>query len=273
MTLKDSEILEKLHKFNMRYWCTKYNFCLAVEKEGEITLYERLSQPCWGELRTHYDDIPKPGDLKKPFPEGTPVAIAIPFSSAHSESFFEFVTNKEISPWRKALGEKGVDFTFDKKQKKGFVLTDTKIDPSVFVQMLMMITHTEYIQRPFEYLLEKGVDPKLACLIVTHIGGREETSSSYDWNSRPETSYYFIQKTDLARWRDNNPCDITSKINKGRKTFYSRAAYNRKEIQNVWFSDEAVNLAKELNLQEGVFLTDEELFELIPKMEKLITKA
>jgi hypothetical protein len=263
MTLTDKTIISEMHKFNST--AKRIAFSIAVETEAGIEVHRRQNQPCWGELRTHYKDIRKPSDLHSPFPDGVPVGIGISLRGTYDQDILSFLLGRN-SPYNKCFGENGLDFTMSGNEIKGFVLTDTKIDPTPFVHMLINF-HNNHISKEY---LDAGIPEKIAFLLPIHLPGG--MVRAYDMGE----AYNFARKTDFKRWWNSNPRDLTTgKCHNGeRNTFYTRAAYNRVENNEIWTGPNAVPLAKLLKEKKfpvGVTLDVKTMKnDVLPLIEELI---
>src|SRR5690606_21187507 len=123
-------------------------FNLLVQRDDTIVHVNYSSQPCYGELRpygkTHPEMLPehqrgvsKPGDLHSPFPEGTPIAVAVPFfNKVNGVTIEEYnriinlVLDPGLSPWRDAL--KDLEVLKNKEGRiAGIIIKDTHVDSTV----------------------------------------------------------------------------------------------------------------------------------------------
>ena len=109
----------------------------------------RENQPCYGELRKYEKTHPgectqpanaKPGDLRSPFPAGTPTMLEVPFfTSTYGASTPSEATDKLFlaffgvtSPWLAGFGE--VEFVKGSKDHiEGIRIPDLTIDATVTV--------------------------------------------------------------------------------------------------------------------------------------------
>jgi hypothetical protein len=227
-TLTDKGIIAKMHEFNLN--ADDMAFSIAVQTDDGIELHERENQ-----LSTHYKDINKPGDLNDPFPKGKPIGIGISLREGYDQDVLSFLLGKD-SPYKKSFGETGLEFTMYGNEIGGFVLTDTKIDPTPFVHMLINLRSGSLPKN----LLDAGIPEKITYLIPIHIPNN--TITQYDFGD----PYHFTRRTDYKRWWNADPIDMTTdKCKNGKKnTFYERAAYNRTQNNEIWAGENAVPLVK-----------------------------
>ncbi len=212
------------------------SFLIIVHQDNTIGHFSRIDQPCWGELRTHYNDIDKPGDLHHPFPKGTPIALAVRYSLDHSLPFTKWLIQK--SPWSSLFTDEVEFYPKNSAISTGIIFKDTKFDPTLLVSFLKNAhddySHQTYLDLSdnnyhFAYLLQKCV-----CLHSTN------QFYIYKPSSYP---YSLSHKVDLKRWFNNKPRNITI----DHPTFYKRGAYNRVDLANIFCSK---------NPSENQFLTD-----------------
>lgn len=215
--------IQHLYEFGKRKGMSRYNYAfLMLEEDGTYTLVERLSMPCWGAMReygcgTRPDDY-WPDDLKEPrhiFPKtGNPVAISFQFWNIYlyiaenkekwNKFLTEFVFNVEISPWVKCLND--FELIINDDLITGVLIKDTKVDPTVIVNMMKYGGRTErYIKW---------------CDMVK--GGKH-----------PLTSFLYLMRgvwprVVLERYFNADPFDYTG------GTFYDRYSYNRPSVEKIF---------------------------------------
>lgn len=268
---EETDVLEKLH------WANKHLegicFALAMRNEdGNIQIYERENQPCYGELRkyksTHGDeatqDENRPGDLTKPFPKGKPEALAIRFDgwdkirlTDEGVEFFDYLLS-DRSPFVRGFGGTGnIEWT---PNREGIVLLDLEIDPTVLVNMLK---HIQYNSREwgsvdykrFSNYKKAGmseVQAFCATYTVSHQYGR--LSVAYD--------YIYPTFADLDRIVAQDPYDLTG------GTLANRFDYSRRRLHEIFYSEkDGVNVFKEISRKVGAkpygklaTMTEEEFF-------------
>lgn len=235
-----NEAISQLHKINHgRDLGINFSLAMLDNNTELINLYRRKGQPCYGELRkyksTHGDDCTqpnnhKPSDLHSPFPDGTPLAIAARFPQIPEQDLLEFLFSNE-SPWRKGFkDEKNIEWTLQDGKKIGFVLTETDIDPTVFVNLLNTIKsicfYPGMISTKFKFceLVEKGLSPKEAIMLIMTIN----ISCLPVLGQAGSIGYYFPIHLDVKRFMDSNPRDLTG------GSFQDRYDYNRTYLQNIF---------------------------------------
>ncbi len=222
-TLTNKDIIEEMNQ-----WLETANgisFCICIRNpESEHFIYKRQDQPCWGELRTHYDDLRKPSDLYYPFPYGTPVGIGINSNASYDwgfhdkEAFTEWInwSTSSFSPWTSG-------FKSPKILGTNLIICNTHIDPTVMVNMLLQLTHkSETIRHWYKLVTKWNFDPKDAFLLAY---GIYNLSGDGSLSPIPHLSntYSFWNSVDLRRWYNKNPRQLTEE----NKTLYQRGAYER----------------------------------------------
>lgn len=254
-------------------------FNLIVQRGDDFIYVDYSSQPCYGELRpygkTHPDmqpehqrSVSKPGDLHSPFPDGTPVAVAVPFfnkvEGVNTEDYnriLNLVLDPGLSPWREALH----DFEVLKNAEgriAGIIIKDTNIDSTVMVNMFMVLRGGSWghFYKTLTTLLKKfpDEDPYLLLAAATQFG---PTWESKNWAVNASFAYYLSPALNVKNFLSGR---FNEKITGG--TFRDRFAYNRPDLHNV-FGENAqtwTKLALE-NLGKTTFTEDE-----YPKFIELI---
>lgn len=224
-TVTDQKLIDKLHNFNITYG--KHNeisFCLLMQKEdGTTKFYERKDQPCWGELRSYNykaDGYSKPSDLHHPFPKGTPIGLAcVNFcSNPLWNQYFEWLFS-EASPWGKCLNNPIITYRDD--IPVGVVFTNTKFDPTVMAQALLLSKNVSHISDWNKYTSD-NIHPLVAFLLCQQFPGR--TTTAYG------DSYSFALKIDPWRLWNARPHNLTPH----KKSFYDRGNYNRPRVHSIF---------------------------------------
>lgn len=237
-------------------------FTLVMREEGELKKYDRIAQPCYGELRTYHKTHPdysdpqphdeyRPNDLHAPFPAGTPEILGVPFYSfdyrydskaggvytyclkKKNERFVAFTRYlfSSDSPWAKGLGS-DIEIVEDDNYLYGVILYDTEFDPTVLVNLLNNF-------RAFQFafvnqILEVSDDHLVSAMILTNLSN---VNNPYPPVPDPEitrivqhnsTEYYNPTVLDIRRFVEKNPNDLTG------GTFRNRFAYNRKILHNIF---------------------------------------
>lgn len=232
---------------------TGINFALLMEHEvdgrGHVNSYTKLldhsihtrwNQPCYGELRkykeTHPDDCTqpsnkKPTDLWHPFPAGKPVAVGTRYNPMYlCDDYMRAIFNAETSPWRAGIGSP--EFVFDEGKIVGVLMKDTKVDPTVMVNLFNVVKSSSNSggQRTFKKLLDFGFSQNEALLVVTLTEG----TGLYDLNGDLSkclfgpSNYYTSNQFGVQKFLDAQPDDLS-----GGK-FEDRVDYNRTALQDIF---------------------------------------
>lgn len=226
----------------------KLIFNLLMQRGDDIIHVEYTQQPCYGELRpyakTHPDMLPehqrkvqKPGDLHSPFPDGTPVAVAVPFynqpngvTTEQYNRIVNLVLDPGLSPWREALK----DFEVLKNEDgriAGIIIKDTNIDSTVMVNLFMTLRGASWgsFYKVLTNLLEKfpEEDPYLLLAAATQYGPSWDSGQKNMVNA--SFAYYISPALNVKNFlRGEFGKDITG------GTFRDRYAYNRPDLHNVF---------------------------------------
>lgn len=271
VSVKESEMISALHAKNQTM--TGICFTLAMRGEdGEVTLHERINQPCYGELRKYksiHDDATqpeyRPGDLRHPFPSGTPEALAIGLPDWHygeydansgkvipknfvseNQKFFDFILS-DRSPFVRGFGgEKNIEWS---EGQKGFVLLSLDIDPTVLVNLLKFFQSYPKIGEgtTFCTYLDDGLS-EIEAFVASYccnFGVGIYANKKYTIGLAPVNTYVFPQKADLQRILDQNPVDLTG------GTLRNRFDYSRKSLHEVFYSKTGVNFFEEISKTTG----------------------
>lgn len=265
-TLTDSNIIQQLTDFNTKYYNGRYNFCIVTETEEGIKTHQRLNQPCWGELRTHYKDIYKPGDLHAPFPEGTPLGISAPFYSSISQEsisqeWFKFITGPD-SPWKSLFHGETACCVPSYHPKSGNItgclLLNTHVDPTFFVHMLLWSRDPMIKEKDYSVFLSWNIKP-LTSLILSLLLYRLNNNLCKMPVNYGNSEYYITKKLNLARMFNSQPHILTQ----DNLDFYNRGPYNRRDIQNVFKGTFSLNFPADKS-----FTKEEILSTIVPLIEE-----
>ena len=127
--------------------------------------------------------------------------------------FIEFIFDKNISPWRKALNDVAL-LKNDDGMYWGCVFKDTNIDPNVMVGLLRTNVVNPQLAKNWANMMEQnpGIDPRVAYLKVN-------TADYYNMAGRiiPDA------------WFNGNVVNISSG-----EGFYNRESYNRPDISYLF---------------------------------------
>lgn len=226
-----------------------YDYSILIDNGGKLEVHDRVNLPCYGELRPYakgsasngpYEPelmpeeqrkVHKPGDLYYPFPKGNPIAVAVPFISNVPDSddwdniMTDVVLNPELSPWRKALT--GYEVIRNKKNRvAGIVITDTKINPTIMVNMFRNIHRKiTYCIPLYKTFIEKFKLQKLEAFILANMGMLNSGQFSF---VQDEDYQMFGPKPNFKRILNGDPIDRTN------GTFFDRYAYDRPKQDHQW---------------------------------------
>lgn len=267
----EKDVIRQLHEFNeeraegisfaiaMRQLSgPAYDYDTGDTDVGEIRVYERVQQPCYGELRkykeTHGDGCTKPeskrpSDLFWPFPFGTPEALAIGLpewrGAKGHRPMFDYLFSNE-SPFRTGfISAENIEWS---KGSAGLVLLDTEFDPTVLINLL------KYLQDRrgengvrFAKYVKLGLLPLEAFVLDYSVN-----YSEWEGRMKQNDPYIFPVALDLQGVINQKPNALTG------GTFKDRFDYDRKRMHEVFYLPEAkggVNFIKSIceNLGEGPY--------------------
>ena len=204
------------------------------DKFGTIGVYPRDSQPCQGgEMRkyeNHFDGTElhgslcteekvKPGDLFAPFPSGIPVFVGrqIECPLKNIKEFFG-----EGSIYGDLLGHKNFHFNAEGDTCRGFITTDTKVNPTVLVNAFQMVTRAR--SSPSDTLAGYPFDVRFLLDIFTLMSG-----DKLRYWRQPGEGYHFTYALDLERFVLRNPNDYHDG-----KTLFDGQDYNRTNVHKLF---------------------------------------
>lgn len=233
---------------------TSTNHSLLMQQDNDrFVLYERVNQPCYGEMRTYnhnvdFEDSPrrkdrKPGDLHDPFPAGNPIWVGVRVL-ARDMRFVGPCFDPAISPWRRLLPMMQPRTNPEGTALQAVVLTDTKVPPTPFIEFLMKLRGFPTVTPPSRL----SDTPKLDELFPGH------KFTTYVWATsiaRPMAEYDYaihkmkpVQKVFVTTFSGGYDlaasCSLPAMANghlfdldEGR-TFYERQPYNRPQLAAVF---------------------------------------
>lgn len=215
------EGLAHLRKFAGTVGIYRNAASLLMEEDGLYYVYDCPSEPCYGFLRTYgkgstRPNDPRPGDLPRDFPDGTPVALAVPFPQIKdhttTKEYWDMYFSGFLSPYREAL--KQAELIDNDIQYLGIVFLDTDVDSSVLIQFLRV---TRYATSENYYKLKTVLpDEKPEDLF--------KISLCISSNGTPRAPH-----APLKKYLDGEFLpDVTG------GTFRNRYAYNRPEIDYIF---------------------------------------
>lgn len=243
---KDAKTLEELRKITPKL--SGLSYCIVVRNEkDEIEIHRREDQPCiGGEHRkykaSHGDDCTRPqdyrpGDLRNPFPKGTPVALSYNRKIPNeAKELIEFILSDE-SPWIRGFkSAKHIEFIPSKSGGyvyDGWILKTAKIDPTVWISCLKFIQQASYVA--FNDLQNRGMSKKeaITCMTLMNLHSHIPTHKA---QMGPPNSYTMNINSSVERVFKGESRDITG------GTLSDRYDYNRPDLANV-FTDEKTDKA------------------------------
>ena len=238
------EGLAHLRAFSIRPGLAGYNYALLMMKDdGSYHLVERLGMPCFGALREYNcgtrPNDPWPYDLRDPrhiFPkEGSLVAVCVQFKrngysgvEAWNSWIEDFAFNVAVSPWKSVLN----GFELYKMEKDGayggVVLTDTDVDPTVFVNLLRVCGRAGSEANWFKFMNEhKGVDPRVA-FVKTYA-----------------SSYSLKLQYNLKALFTGQPFNFSDGV-----SLRDRGSYNRPDNEKIFLGNEPGVVGSQLSIDE-----------------------
>lgn len=220
---------DKLKDFVLTRRERPWVWAVVTSLDGEEKFSERTAEPCYGGLH-NYDEYgySKPGDLHYPFPKGFVLGLGVSWNTKDREEpscqeFLSYLISPE-SPWRSVT--QYIEPVYERDLLRGFILTETKVDPTPLVQMLLVSKlYRGNKPRFFSELIQKGVQKDDALLFA--LGLNAYTASIYS----DSQDYYQHPKVDLGRWREGRPREISN------GTFYEGFTYNRRYVAEIWLPD------------------------------------
>lgn len=206
--------------------------------EGE---FSRQNQPCYGELRkyesTHKGECTqpanaKPGDLRSPFPDGTPTALLVPFTrlknkaacNADTDAILEAMFSKE-SPWYSGFN----DVTFFKNEHghlHGVVIDNVDLDATVMVNCFKQLQGmlALNVAKDFVDLCNEGLTPNEALAALMLNGSAVSMGIGYTDGYKSPTSF------SAKRFFNRTPNDLTGGF------FRDRIDYNRTDMHKPFYA-------------------------------------
>jgi hypothetical protein len=219
-----TEMYSVMEKFNLDPHGISY--CLGMALDGNLTVHQRLMQPCYGEMRPYTTDESKPTDLYWPFPDGIPAAVSVNLWG-HDNDLVEWFLLGETSPWRSLWKDRMIVTHKPNGKISGMILTDTMFDPTFLVQGLITLRTMHYSAQYINIWKKQGVDPFYSlCLQTTgSVGG---TFTSFKMNG---LNYAMPATVNFNRLKNSNP-DLPEGF-----YFANRAAYRRVGLEDIWWDE------------------------------------
>lgn len=210
-----------------------------IEDDGSLSIYERLDQPCYGELRSYGPDDLRPDDLTSPFPEtGAPTYLGIPFVNPTAK---DRDTHNRIvktlfgtdTTYRRGLSSDGFILVEDEEGWiSGLIQLSGNFDPTVLVAGLIYLRNIirsetfPIFREHFPY-----VPDQLLVLLAAHTG----YYPSHGFIRPKLKKYYVTEYMDLKRFVSGDTLDITG------GTWGDRYDYNRTDLHTI-FGDTGTSL-------------------------------
>jgi hypothetical protein len=221
------------------------SFAFLMQDGDKLEYVARMSQPCYGEMRPYGEgtlpanaaDISKPRDLHWPFPDGNPLAVALPLVGQYSKdtskpeihnAFIEAAIGP-LSPWRNACRDV-ITVSNDNGLITGLIFQDTHVEPTVLVSLFMNLRRSStYAGESFaEFKKIDGITEQEAFVMAWYA----KVLPASDWRTEGVYSvgndYYLSSRADVRRLFDGNPLDLTG------GTLFDRYAYDRPELGNIF---------------------------------------
>lgn len=229
---------------------------IITDVNGKLLVNNRKGEPCYGFLRKYKErsdrpNDPRPGDLPRDFPEGTPVAVGIPLNEygvlswEKNKEFLSFLYG-EKSPYAKLFKDTEIIVVND--EVKGYVFKDLEFDSNLFAYFLkysrgVLISWCNI----FKICKETGIfKSDEECAIYVLCGG---STNGINFAFVKDLSYFvkgnvkyptgtFKSGADYARpliermFSLDNHLILTEKY----RSFLNRdnLALNKRNIENVW---------------------------------------
>lgn len=223
------------------------NFALGMRRDnGKVRVFKRTGQPCQGgEMRkyesTHPGDCtrpndPRPGDLRMPFPLGTPEAVAIHFNMPKTKIYglkpptsewSEFLTALygPNSPYQPGTGSPWcVEFLIENDIPQGMILLDTEVDPTVFVNSLQFLNTMKGMYSVFSKYRAAGFT-EAESLLIMMLSNNDPSQAGFFAKT---FEYYFPTNASIRRILEGKPHDLSG------GTLRDRFDYNRPQVQSLF---------------------------------------
>lgn len=241
------------------------NFALAMRNEaGEIKVYPRENQPCQGgEMRKYGESHPgdctrpndrRPTDLRKPFPDGIPEAVAVNLLAgwtSPSDKLDVLIKGlySDDSPYQRGFGSAtDVEYVMKNDHIHGLIFWNTEVDPTVFVNSLQFLNTFKGQPETYVDLVEAGLTTTeaIACMVMCNI-------HPFKQGIGPASTYYFTASPSIWRLLEKKPHDLSG------GTLRDRFDYNRPKVQALFSAGEgehSISWPKALK-EQGLQLNEE----------------
>lgn len=237
---KDEKILEELRNITPKLSGGR-SYCIVTRNADDtIEIHRRENQPCIGGEHRKYEkshpgdctrpNDPRPGDLRQPFPKGTPVALSYNWPIATNlKEFFEYVLSNE-SPWIKGFGgKKYIEFipsTIKGYVYSGWIVKTAKIDPTVWINCLKYLQGAFKRNSFWKELIQRGMNKKEA-LVATILLSNTAIPPSVN-GLIPSGDYTMSLAGSIKRIMEQDPVDLTG------GTLRDRYDYNRPDMAKIF---------------------------------------
>lgn len=205
--------------------------------DGSIKGRSWNNRPCYGEMRRYgpestQPEVEKPSDLPTPIPECTRLAWSTNIytmsedTEEHNE-LIEYLFDPERSPWRRGLTN---PILYKDKQGayRAVGMTDTRFDPTVLVNLLIVIRNRSSSGGSSFFLPRSGMAEGLSWekAFLKFLFCFKNSYAAHRW---ADTSYYLQGPFDPRRILEGDAHDF----NNG-QTWYDGVDYNRPMIQDIF---------------------------------------
>lgn len=238
--IQNPETISALRKLVLEWGPKTNTFAIVVRTEdGEEEIHERVSRPCFGEMRNYLEksknrpDDRFPGDLKNNFPDGTPIGVAL---CAHNQNEMKDYLFTELNPFLGRNKEflENLEVITNKDGKSiGAIISSGDIPPTPLVATFMISRSFHYQHHTLKRLRELGVKDKFAVPLAMVSGYATPDAKSVAMDYSTPTFHTY---SNLERVIDRNPIDLDNGM-----LWSDRCDYNRPYIAFQFVDDENVN--------------------------------
>lgn len=271
----ESHIVEELTSFCENSGGLRNTYAIVVRNsEGNLEIHPRRSRPCYGEMRNYKEKSKNrpgdrfPGDLLNNFPDGTPCAVAFPFSKSNPKNQSDMIEKlfSDYNPWLGKNSEfvNNIIFLKNKKNRNVGVIVNTgDISPTYLVATFMKTRSIGSNQcKVYDDLKELGVEDKSAYLL---------SLISYNYNGIMLLQGPIIsQQTNVFKYLNQEPIDLDDGL-----LWSDRCDYNRPYIMYAFcdgfIKDNPTKVVKPMHILK--YDSYENLlrkFNLLPETEQLL---
>lgn len=253
---EEREVYDFLSSWILKQRTPSYHTYVIVvrDEEGKLSTHERISRPCYGELRRYREksnnrkDDRFPGDLLNNFPEGTPTALAFYFPdnipSKKEISLYREKYWSSYNPWIGNIPEIVDNIEFIRNEKgyiRGFILNCGDFPPTNLVATLMNHrSRNKDSYDVFQWFVSDGLEEEIALPLSIVVNKNGDN---------------FIV---------NNPINVSSESSK--KRFWNKdtidldggllwsegADYNRPEVMHLFREEGSIGFPYQIIPKENV---------------------